>query len=152
MVLVKGSPAWQPTPVFLPGAWGQAVSVRGTLRRWPVFGGWVLALDIWGWIRGFAGLPFTNTMPHSCSAAQLRAWTRGLPDPGIEPVSPASQADSLPSEPPGKLPRLLQMGLPHGLGLLAGRGPSEAARDPPASGHLPQEHHVASVSAADTRE
>ena len=27
----------------------------------------------------------------------------GLPDPGIEPGSPASQADALPSEPPGKL-------------------------------------------------
>ena len=26
----------------------------------------------------------------------------GLPDPGIEPTSPALQADSLPSEPPGK--------------------------------------------------
>ena len=26
----------------------------------------------------------------------------GLPNPGIEPVSPALQADSLPSEPPGK--------------------------------------------------
>ena len=26
-----------------------------------------------------------------------------LPDPGIEPESPALQADSLPSEPPGKL-------------------------------------------------
>jgi len=26
-----------------------------------------------------------------------------LPDPGIEPVSPALQADALPSEPPGKL-------------------------------------------------
>ena len=25
-----------------------------------------------------------------------------LPDPGIEPQSPALQADSLPSEPPGK--------------------------------------------------
>jgi len=25
-----------------------------------------------------------------------------LPDPGIEPVSPALQADSLPTEPPGK--------------------------------------------------
>ena len=28
-------------------------------------------------------------------------FSRGLPDPGIEPLSPASQADSLPSEPPG---------------------------------------------------
>ena len=27
---------------------------------------------------------------------------RDLPDPGIEPASPALQADSLPSEPPGK--------------------------------------------------
>ena len=26
-----------------------------------------------------------------------------LPDPGIEPRSPALQADSVPSEPPGKL-------------------------------------------------
>ena len=29
-----------------------------------------------------------------------------LPDPGIEPRSPALQADSLPSEPPGKLEQL----------------------------------------------
>ena len=27
-----------------------------------------------------------------------------LPDPGIEPVSPALQADAIPSEPPGKPP------------------------------------------------
>ena len=30
-----------------------------------------------------------------------------LPDPGIEPRSPALQADSLPSEPPGK-PKVLK--------------------------------------------
>ena len=30
-----------------------------------------------------------------------------LPDPGIEPRSPVLQADSLPSEPPGKLPKSL---------------------------------------------
>ena len=29
-----------------------------------------------------------------------------LPDPGIEPGSPALQADSLPSEPPEKLPTM----------------------------------------------
>ena len=29
-------------------------------------------------------------------------FPRGLPNPGIEPGSPALQADSLPSEPPGK--------------------------------------------------
>ena len=28
-----------------------------------------------------------------------------LPDPGIEPRSPTLQADALPSEPPGKLPK-----------------------------------------------
>ena len=28
-----------------------------------------------------------------------------LPDPGIEPGSPALQADSLPSEPPGRSPK-----------------------------------------------
>ena len=31
-----------------------------------------------------------------------------LPDPGIEPGSPALQADSLPSEPPGKLVRVVR--------------------------------------------
>ena len=30
-----------------------------------------------------------------------------LPDPGIEPGSPALQADALPSEPPGKLMQML---------------------------------------------
>ena len=30
-----------------------------------------------------------------------------LPNPGIEPGSPALQADALPSEPPGNLPRLI---------------------------------------------
>ena len=31
------------------------------------------------------------------------SFSRDLPDPGIKPVSPALQADSLPAEPPGKL-------------------------------------------------
>ena len=30
-------------------------------------------------------------------------FSRGLPDPGIEPGSPALQANSLPSEPPGSV-------------------------------------------------
>ena len=34
------------------------------------------------------------------------SFSRGLPDPGIEPGSPALQADSLLSEPPGK-PKLV---------------------------------------------
>ena len=32
----------------------------------------------------------------------LFPFLRDIPDPGIEPESPALQADSLPSEPPGK--------------------------------------------------
>ena len=36
----------------------------------------------------WSGLPFPSS--------------RDLPDPGIKPGSPALQADSLPSEPPGK--------------------------------------------------
>ena len=40
--------------------------------------------------------------------ARILEWValpspRDLPDPGIKPRSPALQADSLPSEPPGKL-------------------------------------------------
>ena len=38
----------------------------------------------------WSGLPFPSSADH--------------PDPGIEPASPALQADSLPSEPAGKLP------------------------------------------------
>ena len=34
-----------------------------------------------------------------------------LPNPGIEPRSPALQADSLPSEPPGKCPLISEMQL-----------------------------------------
>ena len=30
------------------------------------------------------------------------SFSRGLPDPGVEPASPALQADSLPPESPGK--------------------------------------------------
>ena len=43
---------------------------------------------------------------------QARYWSRlpfpspgDLPDSGIKPRSPALQADSLPSQPPGKLPQ-----------------------------------------------
>ena len=44
---------------------------------------------------------------HGIHRARILEWvaisfSRGLPDPGIEPRSPALQADSLHSEPPGK--------------------------------------------------
>ena len=35
------------------------------------------------------------------------SFSRGLPDPGIEPGSLALQADALSSEPPGEAPRYL---------------------------------------------
>ena len=43
---------------------------------------------------------------HGLLQARILEWiaipfSRGFPDPGIEPGSPALQADSLPSEPPG---------------------------------------------------
>ena len=41
------------------------------------------------------------------------SFSRGLPDPGIEPGSPALQADSLPSEPPVKLQYLGPLGKAH---------------------------------------
>ena len=44
---------------------------------------------------------------HGIFQARVLEWvaisfSRGLPDPGIEPRSPALQTDALPSEPPGK--------------------------------------------------
>ena len=51
--------------------------------------------------------------PPSVGFSRQECWSglpfpspRDLPDPGIEPWSPALQADALPSEPPGK-PELL---------------------------------------------
>ena len=46
-----------------------------------------------------------DTLSYPGDIDQAAGWGReGLmvPDPGIEPGSPALQADSLPSEPPGK--------------------------------------------------
>ena len=43
---------------------------------------------------GFSRQEYWNELPFPSSG--------GLPNPGIEPKSPALQADSLPSEPPGK--------------------------------------------------
>ena len=45
---------------------------------------------------------------HGILQARILAWvaipfSRDLPNPGTEPKSPSLQADSLPSEPPGKL-------------------------------------------------
>ncbi|KAB0338959.1 hypothetical protein FD755_025095 [Muntiacus reevesi] len=45
---------------------------------------------------------FRNEYHFSFSATRLMVSPGDLPDPGLEPWSPALQADSLPSKPPGK--------------------------------------------------
>ena len=47
---------------------------------------------------------------------------RDFPDPGIEPESPALQADSLPSEPPGKSTNAGDLGSIPGSGRSPGGG------------------------------
>ena len=49
-----------------------------------------------------------------------------LPDPGIEPASPALQADSLPSKPPPTCPLFCRAS--SGLGLVGGYSPAVVAR------------------------
>ena len=58
-----------------------------------------------------SAIPWTVAYQASLSIAFFRQeyWSKlpfpswgNLPDPGIEPRSPALQADALPSEPPGK--------------------------------------------------
>ena len=49
---------------------------------------------------------------HEILQARILEWvaitfSRDLPNPGTEPKSPASQADSLPSEPPRKRHKLI---------------------------------------------
>ena len=62
-------------------------------------------------VRLFATLwTVAHQAPPSIGFSRQEHWNelpfpspRDLPDPGIEPRSPALQADALPSEPPGKL-------------------------------------------------
>ena len=60
-----------------------------------------------------------------------------LPHPGIEPRPPALQADTLPSEPPGKP---INLYMPHQIGKI-----SKTKREPweqPVSGDLPWRRHL----------
>ena len=56
--------------------------------------------DSW-WLHGLYN-PW-NSPGHNTGVSSLFLLQGNLPNPGIEPRSPALQADSLPAEPPGKL-------------------------------------------------
>ena len=52
--------------------------------------------------RGFPGDSVVKNLPVMQEPQETWVRSLGREDPGIEPVSPALQADSLPSEPLGK--------------------------------------------------
>ena len=98
---------WQPTPVLLPGKfhgwrslvgyspWDHKESDTTERLNWT---DWTVAYQAppsMGFSRQeyWSGLPFPSP--------------GDLPNPGIEPRSPAWYADALPSEPPGKLMQML---------------------------------------------
>ena len=113
--MIPWSRKWQPTPVFLAGkfhrgAWWATVHEVTKSRTWLSDQGrpkrksksvshscvWLSSQILQGFSRTehWIGLPFPSPgdLPD-----------RGIePHPGIEPGSPALQADSLSSEPPGK--------------------------------------------------
>ena len=147
--------AWQPTPVFLPGdSLGErclgatAHSVSGVRHDGSDFASTRSLND--------AGLSkFLHTLPPqgqpSVSAGKfylhrrcIKLWAfhfhvwlfADLPNPAIEPRSPALQADSLPSEPPGK-PKNTGVG---SLSLLQGIFPThESTQGLPQADSLPAE-------------
>ena len=58
------------------------------------------------WTVAYQAPPSTEFSRQECWSGLPFASPGDLPDPGIEPRSPALQADALPSEPPGKLPTI----------------------------------------------
>ena len=61
------------------------------------------------WSMGFSRQEYCSGLPFP--------YVRDLPDPGIEPTSPALQADALLSEPPGKLGDMKGHSLVHTLSI-----------------------------------
>ena len=64
---------------------------------------------------------------HGILQARILEWvailsSRGLPNPGIDPRSPILQADSLPSEPPQKLPEQTPSTFRDSVRILTGHG------------------------------
>ena len=54
------------------------------------------------WTIAYQAPPSMGFSRHECWSGLLFPSPGDLPDPGIEPWSPTLQADSSPSEPPGK--------------------------------------------------
>ena len=108
---------WQPTPVFLPGeshgqrnlaGWSPWVAKSQTWLKWLTKD--TLKASSLSCVQLFA-TPWTVAYqaPPSMGFSRQECWSGlpfpspgDLPHPGIEPGSPALQADALPSEPPGK--------------------------------------------------
>ena len=96
---------WQPTPVFLPGEsqgrgslvgcrlWGCTESDTTEATYQQLRPPWTVARQA-PLSMGFFRQEYWRVLPLPSPG--------DLPNPGIEPISPPVQADSLPSEPPGK--------------------------------------------------
>ena len=89
---------------------GQKCGVETFIRE-TVWAGSVRPLVVQSWSRVWLCDPMDCSPPgssaHGIFQARILEWvampsSRGLPDPGIKPASPALQADSLPLTPPGE--------------------------------------------------
>ena len=103
---------WLPTPVFLPEKLhGQRSLASYTVSEWVKSLSCVQLFETPGTVayqaspsRGFSRQEYWNGLPFPSPG--------DLPNPGIEPGSPALEADTLTSEPPGKPNRKLHCSPP----------------------------------------
>ena len=95
--LMLGAPCWRGCGIRLaPRKEREKVKVK-LLSCVPLFGTpWTVAYQA-SPSMGFSRQEYQNVFPFP--------FPGDLPDPGIEPASPAPQAEALPSELPGKSPR-----------------------------------------------
>ena len=77
----------------------QPLSCYGWKWKWSHSGVWLFATP---WTVAYQTPPSIRFSRQECWSGLPFPSPGDLPDPGIEPGSPALQADALPSEPPGK--------------------------------------------------